>query len=88
MPHPADLYGLSHGEVLRRFDARLAAMVHYFYLDKPCYVGAAGSAQNRCPHCHQAFDFAHKRAALLILALQMQAKKGERGLAPDEGVPV
>jgi hypothetical protein len=68
MPHPADLRDLSHGQVLRRFDARLAAMVHYFYLDKPCYVGAAGSAQNRCPHCHQAFDFAHKRAALLILA--------------------
>lgn len=81
MVHPTDLCGLSHSEVLRRFDARLAAMVHYFYLDKPCYVGAAGSAQNLCPHCHQAFDFAHKRAALHILALQMQIKGGS-GLAP------
>ena len=81
MSLPNDLCDLSHGAVLRHFDARLAAMVHYFYLDKPCYVGAAGSAQNLCPHCHQAFDFAHKRAALLILALQTQINGG-KGASP------
>ena len=70
MSHPTDLCDLSHGEVLRRFDARLAAMVHYFFLDAQCAEGAAGSAQNRCPHCQREFDFAHKRAALLILGAQ------------------
>ncbi len=73
MVHPTDLCDLSHGEVLRRFDARLAAMVHYFYLGQPEAVDPAvlaGPAQNRCPHCHKEFDIAHKRAALLILGGQ------------------